>query len=250
MYIPPGVAHGFAALTDILLTYLVDNYYDPSDELGLAWDDPAVGPTGASATPSSPSATSTTRVETTSPTTSGPNWPTESGTTFRLRRCVGRGSFRPTDPVEYELVLIGGVVAVMVVVGLAVGMLVRRRSHDDVHSVAHYHRQLHTLEEMRTHIPSGSAVGHQDGNGATAFPTSAFRVSGSSTVRLTESGEPPAPSVPPPSLPNPSEPAAFDDTAPEPVRRHLHERHRGPGDGVHEPPPPSPGGTRRRGRLP
>jgi dTDP-4-dehydrorhamnose 3,5-epimerase len=36
-------AHGFAALTDVLLTYLVDNYYDNSDELGLAWDDPAVG---------------------------------------------------------------------------------------------------------------------------------------------------------------------------------------------------------------
>ena len=43
IYIPPGVAHGFAALTDILLTYLVDNYYDASDELGLAWDDPTVG---------------------------------------------------------------------------------------------------------------------------------------------------------------------------------------------------------------
>ena len=43
IYIPPGVAHGFAALTDILLTYLVDNYYDASDEHGLAWDDPAVG---------------------------------------------------------------------------------------------------------------------------------------------------------------------------------------------------------------
>ena len=43
VYIPPGVAHGFAALSDILLTYLVDNYYDDSDELGLAWDDPAVG---------------------------------------------------------------------------------------------------------------------------------------------------------------------------------------------------------------
>jgi dTDP-4-dehydrorhamnose 3,5-epimerase len=43
VYIPPGVAHGFAALTDILLTYLVDNYYNPEDELGLAWDDPAVG---------------------------------------------------------------------------------------------------------------------------------------------------------------------------------------------------------------
>ena len=43
VYIPPGVAHGFAALTDIVLTYLVDNYYDPADELGLAWDDPEVG---------------------------------------------------------------------------------------------------------------------------------------------------------------------------------------------------------------
>jgi dTDP-4-dehydrorhamnose 3,5-epimerase len=43
LYIPRGVAHGFAAITDILLTYLVDNYYDNSDELGLAWDDPEVG---------------------------------------------------------------------------------------------------------------------------------------------------------------------------------------------------------------
>jgi len=43
VYIPPGVAHGFSALTDVLLTYLVDNYYDNSDELGLAWDDPEVG---------------------------------------------------------------------------------------------------------------------------------------------------------------------------------------------------------------
>jgi dTDP-4-dehydrorhamnose 3,5-epimerase len=43
LYIPPGVAHGFAALTDITLTYLVDGYYNPADELGLAWDDPSVG---------------------------------------------------------------------------------------------------------------------------------------------------------------------------------------------------------------
>ncbi len=42
-YIPPGVAHGFQAVTDATLTYLVDNYYDPDDELGLAWDDPDVG---------------------------------------------------------------------------------------------------------------------------------------------------------------------------------------------------------------
>ncbi len=42
IFIPPGVAHGFAALTDLLLWYLVDGYYNPVDELGLAWDDPEV----------------------------------------------------------------------------------------------------------------------------------------------------------------------------------------------------------------
>src|SRR5262245_53073199 len=43
VYIPPGVAHGFAALTDMTITYLVDGYYNPADELGVAWDDPAIG---------------------------------------------------------------------------------------------------------------------------------------------------------------------------------------------------------------
>ena len=38
----PGVAHGFAALTDMTITYLVDGYYNPADELGVAWDDPAI----------------------------------------------------------------------------------------------------------------------------------------------------------------------------------------------------------------
>ena len=42
IYIPPGIAHGFAALTDVTLTYLVSGYYDPTDELGIAWDDPAL----------------------------------------------------------------------------------------------------------------------------------------------------------------------------------------------------------------
>jgi dTDP-4-dehydrorhamnose 3,5-epimerase len=41
--IPPGVAHGFAALTDATMTYLVDRYYDPADELGVGWDDPQIG---------------------------------------------------------------------------------------------------------------------------------------------------------------------------------------------------------------
>ncbi|HET7489548.1 MAG TPA: dTDP-4-dehydrorhamnose 3,5-epimerase [Acidimicrobiales bacterium] len=43
VFIPPGVAHGFAALEDLTLTYLVDGYYNPADELGVAFDDPAVG---------------------------------------------------------------------------------------------------------------------------------------------------------------------------------------------------------------
>ena len=43
VFIPPGVAHGFAALTDMTITYLVDNYYNPGDELGVAWDDPQIG---------------------------------------------------------------------------------------------------------------------------------------------------------------------------------------------------------------
>ncbi len=43
LYIPRGVAHGFYAITDATITYLVDNYYNPADELGVAWDDPALG---------------------------------------------------------------------------------------------------------------------------------------------------------------------------------------------------------------
>ncbi|MCU1490616.1 MAG: dTDP-4-dehydrorhamnose 3,5-epimerase-like enzyme [Acidimicrobiaceae bacterium] len=43
LFIPPGVAHGFASLTDLTLTYLVDGYYNPADELGVAWDDPEIG---------------------------------------------------------------------------------------------------------------------------------------------------------------------------------------------------------------
>jgi dTDP-4-dehydrorhamnose 3,5-epimerase len=42
VFIPPGVAHGFYALTDATLTYLVDNYYDGTDEFGVAWDDPTL----------------------------------------------------------------------------------------------------------------------------------------------------------------------------------------------------------------
>ena len=42
VFIPPGVAHGFAAVTDMVITYLVDGYYNPADELGLMWNDASV----------------------------------------------------------------------------------------------------------------------------------------------------------------------------------------------------------------
>ncbi len=40
--IPSGVAHGFLAVDPLQLVYFVTNLYDGSDELGFAWDDPAV----------------------------------------------------------------------------------------------------------------------------------------------------------------------------------------------------------------
>jgi len=43
LYVPPGVAHGFAALTEVDLIYWVTALYDASDEFGIAWDDPAIG---------------------------------------------------------------------------------------------------------------------------------------------------------------------------------------------------------------
>ncbi len=41
--IPPGVAHGFCAVTDLTLLYLVDQEFDGTDELGFAWNDPGLG---------------------------------------------------------------------------------------------------------------------------------------------------------------------------------------------------------------
>lgn len=42
LFIPVGVAHGFLTLEDAILTYVVDNYHDGSDEHGVRWNDPAL----------------------------------------------------------------------------------------------------------------------------------------------------------------------------------------------------------------
>lgn len=43
VFIPTGVAHGFYALTDATLMYIVNQYYDGTDEHGVAWNDPDLG---------------------------------------------------------------------------------------------------------------------------------------------------------------------------------------------------------------
>src|ERR1700761_8733013 len=114
--------------------------------------------------------------------------------------------------------LIGVLIAVVVIRGVIAAVLLTRRSHDDVHSVEHYHRQLHTLEEMRGHpVGAGNGAGAgartngsggraraapidkaatSDKAGSEVFPASASRISGSSTVRLTGTDRPVAPPVP------------------------------------------------------
>jgi dTDP-4-dehydrorhamnose 3,5-epimerase len=43
-FVPRGFAHGFLVLSDTAeFCYKCDDYYHPSDEGGLAWDDPTIG---------------------------------------------------------------------------------------------------------------------------------------------------------------------------------------------------------------
>ncbi len=43
MYIPPGLAHGFATLTEqVCFSYKVTNFYDPSGDRTLLWNDAEV----------------------------------------------------------------------------------------------------------------------------------------------------------------------------------------------------------------
>lgn len=43
IYVPPGFAHGFLALTERLqFLYKCSDYYAPEDEYGVAWNDPTL----------------------------------------------------------------------------------------------------------------------------------------------------------------------------------------------------------------
>ena len=44
LWIPPGFAHGFCVLSEkVHVEYKCTGFYDPSDELTVAWNDPAIG---------------------------------------------------------------------------------------------------------------------------------------------------------------------------------------------------------------
>ena len=43
-YLPPGFAHGFAVMSPVAqVEYKCTDIYDPKSELGIAWNDPAIG---------------------------------------------------------------------------------------------------------------------------------------------------------------------------------------------------------------
>jgi len=43
-YLPPGFAHGFAVVSAVAqVEYKCTDLYDPKSELGIAWNDPAIG---------------------------------------------------------------------------------------------------------------------------------------------------------------------------------------------------------------
>ena len=52
MYVPPGFAHGFAVVSPIAqVEYKCTDLYDPASEIGVAWNDPALGITWPIAQP-------------------------------------------------------------------------------------------------------------------------------------------------------------------------------------------------------
>lgn len=43
-YVPPGFAHGFCVVSEEAdVEYKCTEFYDPDSEIGIAWDDPAIG---------------------------------------------------------------------------------------------------------------------------------------------------------------------------------------------------------------
>jgi hypothetical protein len=94
--------------------------------------------------------------------------------------------------------LIDVVIVAVVAVALIGALLMRYRSHNDELSVQGYHRQIHTLEEINEHTSHLDGAAVSPVSAKHAYPESAVRLSGSSTVRVTDAPAPPAPPAEPP----------------------------------------------------
>ena len=109
--------------------------------------------------------------------------------------------------------LIGGIVAAVVVVALTVTLLTRRVAHDDAHSVEGYHHALHTLESIKAHPVAPAPDAEPGGDLKPAYPESAVRLAGTSTVRVTDARSARVPPVPLPAAVDPENPVTFEDAA-------------------------------------
>ena len=108
--------------------------------------------------------------------------------------------------------LVDGIIIVVVVASLLGAVLLRRRSHDDVHTIEGYHRVAHTLEVINEHPYGSRKTDAPVEVPKHAYPESTVRLTDSATVRLTS---PPPTAVPPVAPPETVERVGaitFDDT--------------------------------------
>jgi len=88
---------------------------------------------------------------------------------------------------------VDGIIIVVVAGSLLGAVLLRRRSHDDVHSVEVYHRQIHTLEVINEHPAALAAPGGDTAEVNEGAPTVSHPQKHSypePTVRITNAAEP------------------------------------------------------------
>jgi hypothetical protein len=108
-------------------------------------------------------------------------------------------------------VLVDGIIIVVVVASLLGAVLLRRRSHDDVHTIEGYHRVAHTLEVINEHPYGSRKTDAPVEVPKHAYPESTVRLTDSATVRLTSAPPTAVPPVAPPETVERVGAITFDD---------------------------------------
>jgi hypothetical protein len=97
--------------------------------------------------------------------------------------------------------VLADVIIIVVVVSSLVGVLIlRRRSHDDVHTIEGYHRVAHTLEVINEHPQGAEKSADQVVGPKHSYPESTVRLTDAATVRLTHPTPTDLPPVAPPEV--------------------------------------------------